>query len=137
MYKQKITQSDPTFCQITNRIEWNRETPEQCKVIYKVHFQSILIKSNRKKFQAIGLKYPSSVKGRIRTDKIKNKIFKKEVEVPQPSIGRHQQRKGMETNQKRITACGIRNGRHLMQYKTHMNEVITGNIVITSNFVQV
>jgi len=69
MYKQKISQSGPTFSKIINRTEWNRETPQQCKVIYKVHFQPIFINSNRNKFQVMDLKFLSSVKGRIRLDK--------------------------------------------------------------------
>ena len=54
MSKQKISQSGPTFCPIINRIEWNREKPQQCKVIYKVHFQPIFIKSNRNKIPSNG-----------------------------------------------------------------------------------
>jgi hypothetical protein len=46
----------------------------------------------------MGLKYLSSIKGRIRMDKIKSRIFKKEAQIPQPNTARHQQRKGMETN---------------------------------------
>jgi len=69
MYKQKISQSGPRFCKIINRTEWNRDTPQQSKVIYKVHFQPIFI--NRNKFQVMGLKYLSCVKGRIGMDKIK------------------------------------------------------------------
>lgn len=55
--------------------------------------------------------------------------------MPQRHTGRHQQRKGMETNWKRIIVSDITDWRLLIQYTTHMNEVTSGNMMFISNFV--
>jgi hypothetical protein len=52
-----------------------RHTRTMC-IIYKAYFKPIFMMETETKFQAMGLKYLRSFKGRIRTDKIISKIFR-------------------------------------------------------------